>query len=84
MITWRTASAIEVKLLARGQLSLIALDGSLKSINRDREAKALTLTGIKGYADVGVMPNGGVLRQSPSKPLPAAAEVRTSLSQLRL
>jgi len=40
----------------------IALDGAVKSVNRELEAKARTLAGIKGYADVGVMPTGGVFR----------------------
>jgi hypothetical protein len=38
----------------------IKLTGATKSINRDLEAKARALAGWKGYADVGVMPTGGV------------------------
>ncbi len=43
----------------------MALDGAVKSINHDLEAKARTLMGIKGYADVGVMSAGGGLRLAP-------------------
>jgi hypothetical protein len=38
----------------------IQLDGAAKSINRELEAKARELAGLRGYADVGVMPAGGV------------------------
>jgi len=38
----------------------IKLTGAEKSVNRDLEAKARALAGIKGYADVGVMPTGDV------------------------
>ena len=38
----------------------IKLTGAQKSVNRDLEAKARALAGIKGYADVGVMPTGAV------------------------
>jgi hypothetical protein len=38
----------------------IKLTGATKSINRDLEDKARGLAGLKGYADVGVMPTGGV------------------------
>ena len=37
-----------------------AYDMSPLSVNRELEAKARTLAGIKGYADVVVMPTGGV------------------------
>jgi hypothetical protein len=37
----------------------IALDGAVKSVNRELEAKARTLAGLKGYADVTVMPSSG-------------------------
>ena len=37
----------------------IALDGAAKSVSRELEAKARTLAGIKGYADVSVMPRSG-------------------------
>ena len=39
----------------------IKLTGVTKSVNRDMEAKARGLAGLKGYADVGVMPTGDVL-----------------------
>jgi hypothetical protein len=35
----------------------VQLSGGTKSINRQLEAKARTLAGLKGYADVAVMPN---------------------------
>jgi hypothetical protein len=38
----------------------IKLSGATKSVNRDLEANARSLAGLKGYADVGVMPTGGV------------------------
>ena len=38
----------------------IRLVGADKSVNRTLEAKARALAGWKGYADVGVMPTGGV------------------------
>ena len=38
----------------------IKLSGATKSVNRDLEAKARALAGLKGYADVGVMPTGDV------------------------
>lgn len=38
----------------------IKLSGGTTSINRDLEDKARALAGIKGYADVRVMPTGGV------------------------
>ncbi len=38
----------------------IKLTGASKSVNRDLEAKARALAGMKGYADVGVMPTGDV------------------------
>jgi hypothetical protein len=38
----------------------INLTGATKSVNRDLEAKTRALAGWKGYADVGVMPTGGV------------------------
>lgn len=34
----------------------VRLHGGTRSVNRDLEAKARTLAGWKGYADVGVMP----------------------------
>jgi hypothetical protein len=36
----------------------IKLTGAQKSVNRDLEAKARELAGLKGYADRGVMPTG--------------------------
>jgi hypothetical protein len=36
----------------------IKLTGATKSVNRDLEAKTRGLAGLKGYADVGVMPTG--------------------------
>ena len=38
----------------------IKLSGATKSVNRDLETKTRALAGLKGYADVGVMPTGGV------------------------
>jgi hypothetical protein len=38
----------------------IQLSGATKSVNRQLEAKTRALAGWKGYADVGVMPTGGV------------------------
>ena len=38
----------------------IKLTGATKSVNRDLETKARALAGLKGYADVGVMPTGDV------------------------
>ena len=38
----------------------IQLTGATKSVNRDLEAKTRAFAGWKGYADVGVMPTGGV------------------------
>jgi len=38
----------------------IQLSGATKSVNRTLEAKTRGLAGWKGYADVGVMPTGGV------------------------
>ena len=38
----------------------IKLTGVTKSVNRELEAKARELAGIKGYAEVEVMPTGGV------------------------
>ena len=38
----------------------IHLSGATKSVNRTLEAKTRALAGWKGYADVGVMPTGGV------------------------
>ena len=38
----------------------IQLSGATKSVNRTLEAKTRALAGWKGYADVGVMPTGGV------------------------
>ena len=38
----------------------IQLSGGTKSVNRELEAKTRALAGLKGYADVGVMPTGGV------------------------
>jgi len=37
----------------------VQLSGGSRSVNRTLEAKARALAGIKGYADVGVMPRGG-------------------------
>jgi len=37
----------------------IRLDGAAKSVNRELEAKAREIAGIKGYADVAVMPRTG-------------------------
>jgi len=37
----------------------IQLDGGTQSVNRELEAKARDLAGIKGYADVAVMPRPG-------------------------
>jgi hypothetical protein len=39
----------------------IQLSGGTKKVNRTLEAKARALAGIKGYADVTVMPTGGAL-----------------------
>ena len=39
----------------------IQLTGATKTVNRGLEAKTRALAGWKGYADVGVMPTGGVL-----------------------
>ena len=38
----------------------IRLSGGTRTVNRELEAKARALAGLKGYADVGVMPTGGV------------------------
>jgi hypothetical protein len=38
----------------------IQLAGATKTVNRDLEAKARALAGLKGYAEVGVMPTGGL------------------------
>jgi len=38
----------------------IKLDGTVKTVNRELEARARDLAGLKGYADVGVMPTGGL------------------------
>jgi hypothetical protein len=35
----------------------VQLTGATRSVNRDLEAKARALAGLKGYADVAVMPN---------------------------
>jgi hypothetical protein len=39
----------------------IALDGTAHTVNRELEAKARALAGLKGYADVSVMPRSGGL-----------------------
>jgi Transposase DDE domain len=38
----------------------IRLSGGTRTVNRELEARARELAGLKGYADVGVMPTGGV------------------------
>jgi hypothetical protein len=38
----------------------IQLAGATKAVNRDLEAKARAVAGLKGYVDVGVMPTGGL------------------------